>query len=138
MENFILIILIACVIILFNNFSKLKRENELLDSLYQNIKDDYKYLKKELEEIKKQITKPDFAAVLPPKIDEAAIIPDPAAEVSPPIIPDPVNTFEDTLQNENTINDEVVEKPVFSFDSQVIPVFDANQIAEEKQTTKPV
>src|SRR5690606_12323161 len=109
--------------------------------LYRNIKDDYKYLKNEMEEIKKQITKPDFVAdILPPKIDEIAITPEPITEVevSPSIIPDPVNSFEEFLQNEDVINEETVEKPVLSFDSQVIPVYDSNNIAEEKETPKTV
>lgn len=139
MENFILFVLFVCVVVLFNKFSKLKEENEHLDSLYRNIKDDYKYLKNEMEEIKKQIAKPNFVAdILPPKTDEIEIISEPISEVSPPVIPDPVNSFEDFIENEKIINEETVEKPVLSFDSQAIPVFDSNNIAEEKQTPESV
>ncbi|MCP2029490.1 hypothetical protein L1276_004677 [Flavobacterium sp. HSC-32F16] len=134
MENSILIVLIVCVIVLFNNFSKLKKENESLDSLYQKIKGDYNSLKREIEEIKMQITQSNYSvAGLITKIEEPEIIPDPIIEVSPPVIPDPIAVFDDALQNEKeVIVEESEAEPVL--ESPVIHVYDTNRIVEVTET----
>ena len=77
MENFILLALIACVIVLFNNFSNLRKENDHLNSLNRKSKDDYNSLRKEIEEIKKQISRPDFVSEnVVSKIEEIEKIPE--------------------------------------------------------------
>ncbi|MFC0776582.1 DUF2339 domain-containing protein [Flavobacterium sp. HJSW_4] len=118
MENFILLILIACVVILFNNFSKLKKENEFLDSSFTKIKEDYKTLKKEIEEIKNQLTEPDFKPEnLTSVKDEVEIIDEPIPENIPLIIPDAVSVIEDISLENNIVAEEISEKPVLVSDA---------------------
>lgn len=137
MEYFILFVLFVCIVVLFNSLSKVKEENEHLDSLYRKSRDDYNFLKNEISEIKKQISQSGFTAVdLPQKIEEN---PAPAAEVLPPVISEPVSSFDDVLENEqNRISEEALEKIALSFDSQGIPVRDTNKIVEEKETPEPI
>ncbi|MFH6958814.1 hypothetical protein ACHRV1_15550 [Flavobacterium aquidurense] len=140
MENFILLALIACIVILFNNFSNLKKENEYLDSLCRKNKEDYNSLRKEIEEIKKQITQPDFVAeTIAPKVEKIEIIPQQTQEVPPPIISvtDPV--VEEVVQNEkDTIPEEVLEKLALSIESPTIYINDKKENIAEIKTPEPV
>jgi hypothetical protein len=126
MENFFLFALIVCVVVLFNNFSKLKSENEHLDSLYRKNKDDYNALKKEIDEIKKKITQPVFVSdQLIQKIDEVEIISPLTPEIPPEIIPVILNSNDDLPQQvEEVISDEALEKLALSFDVQTTYVID--------------
>jgi hypothetical protein len=134
MENYFLFALLACIVILFNKFSKLKEENEYLDSLYRKNKDDYNSLKKEIEDIKKLITQPDLVAEnLVSKIDEIEMISEQTQEVSPLIIPAILNIIDDSPQKEeNIVIEESIEKPVFSFESRTIHILEQEEIAEEE------
>lgn len=136
MENFILLSLIACVIVLFNNFSKLKKENESLDSLYKESKEDFRSLKKEIEEIKKQITKPDFVSEkLISKVDEVDIISEQIPEVVAPLISEEIPVIDSiSVIEENKAAEELEDKPVFAIDSSTIPVHYINENVEEKET----
>ncbi|MGE6356140.1 hypothetical protein ACQKCJ_19900 [Flavobacterium sp. NPDC079362] len=140
MENFILLALIACIAILFNNFSNLKKENEYLDSLCRKNKDDFNSLKKEMEEIKKQITQPDFVAEsIASKIEEIGKIPEQIQEVLPPIIPDNFNIVEDSVQNErNAGNEEALEKLALSFENPTIYINDNKESIAEIKTPESV
>jgi hypothetical protein len=136
MENYILFALLVCIVILFNNFSKLKQEIEYLDSLNRKNKEDYDSLKKEINEIKKQITQPDFVIEnLVTKIDEIESVSEQIQEVPPIIIPEILNSIDDSpLKEENTITEESIEKPVFSYESRTIHTFEKEEIAKEKET----
>jgi len=132
MESFILFLLIVCVVVLFNNFSKLKKENEYLDSLYKRNKEDFHSLKKEMEEIKKQITQPDFVPEkLTSKVDEVEIIP----EVITPVISEQI-PIADSISAivEDNFEEELQEKSVFVSDSTTIPIHYINNEIEEKET----
>ncbi|WP_278020539.1 hypothetical protein [Flavobacterium ginsengisoli] len=116
MENFILLSLIACVVILFNNFSKLKKENEFLDSSYSKIKEDYKSLKKEIEEIKNQLIQPDFKpGDLTSTAEEIEIISEPIPENIPLIIPDAASLIDDISQESNIVASRNFRKSNISF-----------------------
>ena len=129
MESFILFALIVCVVVLFINLSKLKEENEELDSLYRKNKDNYNSLKKEIDEIKRQIAQHEFVAGnTVSKIDEVEIVPEQKQEVSPAIIPVVPNSIEDSSQSEtNTISEESLEKIALSFDKPAIAVTDKKE-----------
>jgi uncharacterized membrane protein len=134
MENFFLFAFLVCIVILFNKSSKLKEENEYLDSLCRKNQDDYNSLKKEIEDIKKQITQPDLVAEnLVSKIDEIEMISEQTQEVSPLIIPAILNIIDDSPQKEeNIIIEESTEKPVFSFESRTIYMLEKEEIVEEE------
>jgi hypothetical protein len=138
MENFILFALIVCVVVLFNNFSNLKKENVNLDSLCRKNKDDYNSLKKVIDEIKKQNTQPAFIPenVLS-KINEIEIIPEQIQEIYPPIIPDTLNIIKEPFQNEvNTINTDALEKLALSFENPTIYINDKKDNVTEIETSK--
>ncbi|MFH6995116.1 hypothetical protein [Flavobacterium sp. FlaQc-48] len=139
MESFILFALIVCVVVLFNNFSRLKSENEHLDSLYRKNRDDYNNLKKEIEEIKKQVTQPDFVPEKPaPIIEEIEIIPQQTQEVPPPVIPVPFDTIGDAVENQtNSVTDEELEKLALSFEKPTIYIHDKRESAEGIETPEP-
>ncbi|MFD1603845.1 hypothetical protein ACFSJW_09965 [Flavobacterium artemisiae] len=130
MENFFLFVLLICVVVLYNKFTNLKEQNEHLDSLFKRNKEDFNSLKKEIDEIKKQIAKTDFVEEnIISKIDEIGLVSEHTKEVSqvvPPVV-------EDSLQEEKIEIEESVEKPVFSFEAQTNPVLD-KQIPEEKES----
>ena len=141
MENFILLALIACVIVLFNNFSNLRKENDHLNSLNRKSKDDYNSLRKEIEEIKKQISRPDFVSeTVVSKIEEIEKIPEPAQDIPPPIIPVPLDIVENILQKEeHTISEEALEKLALSFETPTIYINDKKESAPEPiKTPEPV
>ncbi|MEL1252283.1 hypothetical protein AAEO57_00740 [Flavobacterium sp. DGU38] len=118
MENFILFALIVCVVVLFNNLSKLKTENEHLDSLYKRNKKDFNALKEEIIEIKKQLEHPEFVAK---HTNEKEIIPEHLQEVVTPVIPIPLDVVEDVVQTEiNTPVDEALEKIALSYEKQTV------------------
>ena len=129
MESFILFALIVCVVVLFNNLSKLKAKNEELDSLYRKNKDNYNSLKKEIDEIKRQIIQPEFVAEnTVSKIDVIEIVSEQRQDVSPAIIPVVPNSTEDSSQSEtNTISEESLEKIALSFDKPAIAVTDKKE-----------
>lgn len=134
MENFILLSLIACVVILFNNFSKLKKENEFLDSSYSKIKEDYKSLKKEIEEIKNQLIQPDFKpGDLTSTAEEIEIISDPIPENLPLIIPD-VDSVTDNVSQENSIvTAEISESPILVSDTLTADSYNEIEANENSQ-----
>ncbi|KRD07315.1 hypothetical protein ASE21_17625 [Flavobacterium sp. Root901] len=134
MVNFILFILFVCVIVLFNNFSKIKEENDNLDSLYRKSREDYNSLKSQIDEIKKHIVQSGLSREdLITKIEEVEIVSEPVAEISPQIISDPVVDLEEFIQDP-VINQEIAEKPVLSFDSSAVPVYDTNKNIEEQDS----
>jgi hypothetical protein len=136
MVGFLLFALIVCVVILFYNFSILKRENEYLDSLYSKSKEEYNSLKKEIDEIKNQITQSGFVAENSvSKINEVEIVSEPIQEVIPQVIPDVMSIIDDSPQKEeDVIIEESIEKPVFSFESRTIHVLEKEENANEKET----
>jgi hypothetical protein len=136
MESFILFALIVCVVVLFNNLSKLKTENEKLDSLYRKNKDNYNSLKKEIDEIKRQITQPEFVTTnTVSKIDAIEIV----LEQNPVIIPVVPNSIEDSSQSEtNTISEESLEKIALSFDKPAIAVTDRKESITGIRTPEPL
>lgn len=137
MESFILFALFVCVVVLFNSLSKVKEENENLESLFRKSRDDYNSLKKEITEIKKQIKQSNFVAeVLPEKTSEVGIISEPIVEVSPSAIPI-ADKVEEVIQNkENIVPEEALEK--LALESQVIHVYDANKIVEANETPESI
>lgn len=138
MENFILFALIVCIVVLFNNLSKLKGENDYLNTLYRKNKEDYNALRKEVDEIKKQVMQPDVAAEnIISKINEIEIIPDETKEVFPQIIPATNDIIEDSSPKEqNGVIEESIEKPAFSFDSIAIATADKIESVTEEETPK--
>lgn len=135
MVGFIVFALIICVVILFYNFSILKRENEYLDSLYRKNNGEYNSLKKEIEDLRKQIMQPDFVTGnLASKADEVQIISEPIQEASPQIIPDILNVIDDSPQEEDVIIEEPIEKPAFSFESRTIHILDKEESVSDKET----
>ncbi|GAA3780632.1 hypothetical protein [Flavobacterium ginsengiterrae] len=124
MENFILIGLIGCIIVLFNNLSKIKKDNESLESLYKKIKGDHIALKKEIEDIKNQMQQSNFAgAELISNIEEKETILDPVTEVAPPVIPDPVVTFDESvLDKETQITEELQEIHIYDSVNEIVEV----------------
>lgn len=134
MENFFLFVLIICVVVLYNKFTNLKEQNEYLDSLFKRNKEDFNSLKKEIDEIKKQIAKTDFVEEnIISEIDEIGLVSERTKEVSqvvPPVV-------EDSLQEEKIEIEASVEKPVFSFEAQANPVLD-REIPEEKENPELV
>jgi hypothetical protein len=140
MENFFLFAFLVCIVILFNKSSKLKEENEFLDSLCRKNEEDYNSLKKEIDEIKKQITQPDFVAEnLVAEIAEIEMISEQTQEVSPLIIPATFDIIDDSPQEEeNIIIEESIEKPAFSFESRTIHILGNKEIIYEKETPELV
>lgn len=136
MAGFLLFALIVCVVILFYNFSILKRENEYLDSLYRKNKEEYNSLKKEIDEIKNQIMQPGFVTEnLVSKIAEVENISEPIQEVIPQDIPDILDVIDDSPQKEeDAIIEESIEKPAFSFESRTVHILDKEENANEKET----
>lgn len=135
MVGFIVFALIICVVILFYNFSILKRENEYLDSLYRKNNGEYNSLKKEIEDLRKQIMQPDFVTGnLDSKADEVQIISEPIEVASPQIIPDILNVIDDSPQEEDVIIEEPIEKPAFSFESRTIHILDKEESVNDKET----
>lgn len=124
MENFILIGLIGCIIVLFNNLSKIKKDNESLESLYKKIKGDHIALKKEIEDIKNQMQQSNFAgAELISNIEEKETILDPVIEVAPPVIPDPAATFDESvLDKEIQIAEELQQIHIYDYVNDVVEV----------------
>lgn len=134
MENFILLSLIACIVILFNNFSKLKKENEFLDSSYTKIKDDYKSLKKEIEEIKNQLRLPDFKSEnLTSAVDEIEIISEPIPETIPLIIPDAVAAIDDISLENSIATAEISETPLLVSDPLTVGSYNEIEVNENSQ-----
>lgn len=138
MENFIFIILIGCIIILFNKLSNLKSENQTLDSLSRKNKENINLLKKEIDEIKKQITKADSVPVeVIPPITEVEKFAEPVIEETPQFIPDFV-VSEYTTEEKNSIVENKVEKPVLNLDEPIIQTYDANKRVVENVTPQSI
>ena len=139
MENFILFALIVCVVVLFNNLSKLKTENEHLDSLYKRNKEDFNALKKEIIEIKKQLEQSDFVAKkIAPIIHEKEIISEQVKDITSPVIPEVLGIVEDAVSVEpNTAADEALEKIALSYEKQTIYTEDKKESVSKIETQEP-
>ncbi|MBE8725499.1 DUF2339 domain-containing protein [Flavobacterium hungaricum] len=132
MENFFLFGMLIGIVVLFNNFSKLKHENEYLESLFKKNKADFDSLKKEIEEIKKQIAQPDFAAEkIISQIDQIGIVSE-SIEEAVPIVPPAVSVVDYSVQEEKNTIEEPVEKSVFSFEAQTNPVLEKGNVEEKE------
>ncbi len=137
MESFILFVLFVCVVVLFTSISKLKEENENLESLFRKSRDDYNSLKNEIKDIKKQIAQPNFVAEdLPEKIKEVEIISEPIVEDSPSIISVADKVEEVIQKEENIIPEEALEK--LALESSIIHVNDTNKIVEANKIPEPI
>ncbi|WP_163407267.1 DUF2339 domain-containing protein [Flavobacterium ajazii] len=136
MENFILFALIVCVVVLFNNLSKLKIENEHLDSLYKKNKEDFNALKKEIIEIKKQLEQSDFVAK---QAHEKEIIPEQVQDIVSPVVPVPLEIVGDTIQTEtDTAVDEALEILTLSYEKQTVYSEDKKENVSAIETPEAV
>lgn len=136
MVGFLVFALIICVVILFYNFSVLKKENEYFVSLFHKNRGEYDSLKKEIEDLRKQIMQPGFISEnLVSKVDTIEVVSEETQEVPSPTIPDVLNIIDDSpVKEEEIIIEESIEKPVFSLESRTAPILDREDIVEEKET----
>ncbi|PIF30141.1 putative membrane protein DUF2339 [Flavobacterium sp. 9] len=165
MENLILFVILACIFYLYYSFYKFKEEHTYLHSLDTDNKDDYNSLKKEIDEIRKQITESGFVSEnLVSKIDEIEIISKQTKENSALTSYDIVNIKDDieivsTQTKDNSdltpydivnIKDDIeIVSPQtkdnsaltpykFRLESLTTPTFEEQQILEEEKTSKKI
>lgn len=144
---FFIFALFICIVVLFNNFSSLRKSHNYLESLLESYQEDNGKLRKEISEIKKAIetktiTTDSITSILeeiqPPEIELfSEPIPEPIPEVileintsSSPILETDLPKEESIDTNTTNIPNEI-EKEIFTYESKPAPRLENQTPIEE-------
>ncbi len=140
--EFIIFILIVCVFILFTNFYNLKKENNLIKSIFERNSEETSALKREIDEIKKSITGKliDIEVVdnqiekikpLQLEIIQEILIEDSELSFSP--INEIKQSIEQSIDEEKiTSPATIIEEPIAIHENIASPRIEKTKLVEEK------
>ncbi|WP_395044166.1 DUF2339 domain-containing protein [Flavobacterium sp.] len=139
--EFLIFILIVCVFILFNNFYTLKKENNLIKSIFERNSEENSAIKREIAELKKSIsgktieieTSDDSIEEIKPSQPEIIpeiIIEDSGLSFTP--IEEIVKPTETINVEEIIIETPIIKEPIISYESSSTPRIEKTTIIEEK------
>lgn len=130
---FIIFILAVCIFILFNNFYKLKKENNFIKSIIEKYSKESSFLKNELDELKKLLNEKLISSEtietnkeINPQIIEIIEEPNPSfTSISEEDLSKEVAIIEEIKEINspliNTIPEEIIVEPIAVLESQNVP-----------------